>query len=360
MAQKTEKIGCCAAAGCEGLANWWKEPLANTVRSLLGVALKGEAPQTMPVSGSPDSNRYIVAFCGSGTGHLTQALAVVRMLKAKGMVLGGVITDEDASKRMLEEMIMPLGVEVLILPTIKIVDNEKGMVPVPLVFKRILGIQAQLMPMTDQVGAFLSKARAALILNFWHITFARMIAVKRLPASIRVVHISVQFSHRSLDVNRLQPPIEIVTKSTIDVMASIFGASGDCVAISPLEAPNSIAPILEVPAAVGGSEPRLLLCYFLVQKEAARLEEILHRRPLPGVEVHCFTATALPEPKGRPLALHSHAKQRALFQACRRIRTAQHRTAYAQHRRRQQTHRRLPPLSVLRCCRRSSSTGARA
>ena len=54
---------------------------------------------------------------------------------------------------------------------------------------------------------------------------------------LNVVVPSVQFSHRSLDVNRLQPPIEIVTKSTIDVMASIFGASGDCVAISPLEAP---------------------------------------------------------------------------------------------------------------------------
>jgi hypothetical protein len=41
---------------------------------------------------------------------------------------------------------------------------------------------------------------------------------------------------------------------------------------------------------------------------------MLAKRPLPGVEVHCFTATALPPPKGRPLALHSHAKQRALFQ----------------------------------------------
>ena len=38
---------------------------------------------------------------------------------------------------------------------------------------------------------------------------------------------------------------------------------------------------------------------------------MLAKRPLPGVEVHCFTATALPPPKGRPLALHSHAEQRA-------------------------------------------------
>ena len=160
---------------------------------------------------------------------------------------------------------MPLGVEVLVLPTIKIVDNEKGMVPIPLVFKRILGVQAQLLSMTEQIGKFLSTARAGLILNFWHITFARVIAVRRLPDAYKVVHVSVQFSHRGLDVNRLQPPIEIITKSTIDVMAGIFGASGDCVAISPLAADNSIAPILEVPRAVGGMEPRLLLCYFLVQ-----------------------------------------------------------------------------------------------
>ena len=35
--------------------------------------------------------------------------------------------------------------------------------------------------------------------------------------------------------------------------------------------------------------------------------------------MHCFTAEALPEPKGRPLALHSHPKQRALFQASKEV-----------------------------------------
>ena len=41
-----------------------------------------------------------------------------------------------------------------------------------------------------------------------------------------------------------------------------------------------------------------------------------HRRAIYlSLQVHCFTAEALPEPKGRPLALHSHPKQRALFQA---------------------------------------------
>jgi len=51
-----------------------------------------------------------------------------------------------------------------------------------------------------------------------------------------------------------------------------------------------------------------------VQKDARRLERIIAKEGLPNVEVHCFTAEALAEPKGRPLALHSHAKQRALFQ----------------------------------------------
>ena len=163
---KPDKIGCCEAAGCQGLLNGGKGPLATTGRSLIGVALKGAAPEPMPaITATMDNNRYIVAFCGSGTGHLTQALAVVRMLKAKGMVLAGVITDVDARSRMLEEMIMPLGVEVLIMPTIKIVDNEKGMVPIPMVVHRIFGVQSELLAMTDKIGRFLSNARADAFLS---------------------------------------------------------------------------------------------------------------------------------------------------------------------------------------------------
>jgi hypothetical protein len=129
---------------------------------------------------------------------------------------------------------------------------------------------------------------------------------------------------------------------------------------------------------IGIGQAPLLLCYFLVQKDARRLERLIAKEGLPNVEVHCFTyiglqpghiglqprracrrvycgaarsnatrlqpnaptcrpvcldgnpmpplpvampaqvhcftAEALAEPKGRPLALHSHAKQRALFQ----------------------------------------------
>ena len=114
-------------------------------------------------------DRFIVAFCGSGTGHLTQActpvpsasaravrrhflpharilafqhgalpkeaalysihmrlrappaslpqaMQVVELLQQHGKTLAGVITDDDASKRMLDEMVTPLGVEVLTLP----------------------------------------------------------------------------------------------------------------------------------------------------------------------------------------------------------------------------------------------------
>ena len=40
-----------------------------------------------------DPQRFIVAFCGSGTGHLTQAFAVVKLQQSQGMTLAGVVTD---------------------------------------------------------------------------------------------------------------------------------------------------------------------------------------------------------------------------------------------------------------------------
>jgi len=58
---------------------------------------------------------------------------------------------------------------------------------------------------------------------------------------------------------------------------------------------------------------RLILCYFLVQSDAQKLERLLHKHPVPGVEFHCFTAQPLPKPKGRELSLYSHQKQRKLF-----------------------------------------------
>ena len=46
-----------------------------------------------------------------------------------------------------------------------------------------------------------------------------------------------------------------------------------------------------------------------------QINALPHRRACLSLQVLCFTAEALTEPKGRPLALHSHPKQRALFQA---------------------------------------------
>ena len=172
------------------LCDGWKSLTHNTTKAFLGaVVSSGKAPQ--PFNAGPlDSKRFIVAFCGSGTGHLTQALAVVRAQQKAGMTLAGVVTDTDASKKMLDEMIAPLGVsraaaaarprvarapfaprgackrdlggrahaletaqvEVLILPAIKIVDAKTGMVPIPFVAHNILTVQVRSRPAACRTG----------------------------------------------------------------------------------------------------------------------------------------------------------------------------------------------------------------
>jgi len=116
-------------------------------------------------------------------------------------------------------------------------------------------------------------------------------------------------------------PIEVVTMATAEVMASIFEAVGDTVAISPTSVDRALPPILEVPPAIKPGHTPLILCYFLVQRDAFQLEKLLAKEYLGEdeytfgkCEFHCFTAQELPLPKGRPLALHSHPKQRQLFQ----------------------------------------------
>jgi UDP-N-acetylglucosamine:LPS N-acetylglucosamine transferase len=76
-----------------------------------------------------ESNRFVVAFCGSGTGHLTQAMKAVEILEARGFTLAGVVTDTDAAEKMLDEMVRPLGVELLVIPAIELVDTETGFIP---------------------------------------------------------------------------------------------------------------------------------------------------------------------------------------------------------------------------------------
>ena len=43
---------------------------------------------------------FVVSFCGSGTGHMMQALTIARVLEASGMKLTGVITDTDAAQKL--------------------------------------------------------------------------------------------------------------------------------------------------------------------------------------------------------------------------------------------------------------------
>lgn len=117
---------------------------------------------------------------------------------------------------------------------------------------------------------------------------------------------------QALDVNELGF-WEIVGKSTIDVMASICRQTGPCLSLSAMPTLDSLPPILDTPNPVSSFFPRLILCYFLAQNDAVRLEKLLAQYSISGVEFHCFTAETLTPPKGRPLALASHKKQRALF-----------------------------------------------
>lgn len=301
-------VDCGQALGC------WKPPLHAATTGILSSVIKGEpTPLDLPPA---DPNKFIIAFCGSGTGHLIQALSVAKMMQKQGMVLVGVVADSDANERMLKDMVMPLGVEVLTIPSITLVDGEKGMVLPPLVLRNTLHAKKQLMQpkLKEEIVSFLSRTNAGMFISFWHITFAYFLQLNPVPPSIKVLHIAAQFAHTSLDFSQLPSPIEVVSKATMEFMAGIFSRSGHCVTISPREIPNALPPILEVPKLVESMQPRIILCYFLVQADAIYLEKLLAKHGTGGAEFHCFTSKKLPEPKGRPLALNSYPKQRALFQ----------------------------------------------
>jgi len=278
---------------------------------LSGVVKGEQQPLDIP---STDPNKFIVAFCGSGTGHLIQALSVVKMMQKQGMTLVGVVADTDANERMMRDMVAPLGVEVLTIPAIKLVDAEKGMVLPPFVLRNTLRAKTQLLEQKETITSFLQRSGAGMMVSFWHITFAFFLMLHPLPPTVKVLHIAAQFAHTSLDVIQLPSPIEVVTKATMEVMAGIFARSGQCITISSREMPDALPPILEMPKLVETMTPRLILCYFLVQADAIALEKLLAKHGSGGAVFHCFTSKQLPEVKGRPLALNSHPKQRALFQ----------------------------------------------
>lgn len=304
-----------SGASCN-LCEAWKPPLASMTQCVLkGAMMQGREDSTSAMEGiSGDPNRFVVAFCGSGTGHLTQAMAVVDLLKKRGMVLAGVCTDEDASTRMLDEMVQPLGVEVLVLPAITLVDNEKGFLPLirPHIFvHKLLSAQKRLADDRHSIAQYFQRVNAGRIFCFWHMTLARYFEHNPLSPGIQITHVAAQFGLTSLTYPETKTPIEVLSKATMDIMADIFKASGEAYPISPLGGSGVISPIVHVPAALAPSTPRLILCYFLVQTNAIQLDAILAKRPVPAVEFHCFTSTPLKETKS---TLQSHAKQRKLFQ----------------------------------------------
>ena len=316
----------------------WRTGLDRTTTKLLGSIVKTSRPPRLVELGETDPNSFVISFCGTGTGHFTQALACIGMLQSHGLVLSGVITDTTASQKILDEMIAPLGVKTLVLPTVEIIDDKRGMAPA----HKILAAATRLDRMIDQTAEetrqFFHTAKPALLLNFYQVSLARFLQFNPLPTSVRVFHMAPQFGLTGLPLHEMHSPIEVINRAFMGVMRQVFAASAPCLAISANDDDGALAPIIELPSRLprGGTSagagdgrgeadgtkvveappPPLLLCYFLVQRDGARLERLLAKRPLPeGVEVHCFTKEALPQPKsGRPLSLHSHAKQRKLFQ----------------------------------------------
>ena len=203
------------------------------------------------------------------------------------------MTDSDASDKMLNEMVRPLGVEILIIPAIELVDTEKGFVPLidPVRFvSSLLNSQESLHKQRENYAAFFARARAGIIYDMYHLTLARYLQLNPLPPSMRIVHMAAQFGLCELTEQDTNTFIEVGSKAVMDIMRTIFVASGDTIPISPLARDNVLPPIIHVPTALKPQTPRLILCYFLVRTNAERLDELLAAHPMPDVEFHCFTA----------------------------------------------------------------------
>ena len=73
----------------------WKKPVEKGVLSVLG-ALARSRKSAVTVTGIDESKveatRFVAAFCGTGTGHFTQTLAVIKILQSAGLTLAAVIT----------------------------------------------------------------------------------------------------------------------------------------------------------------------------------------------------------------------------------------------------------------------------
>lgn len=293
----------CAPPGHDGCASFnplacappdcFKPPFAAGSKCLIGCAIKG------PVEGSVsamkkleslkvESNRFVVAFCGSGTGHLTQAMKAVEILEARGFTLAGVVTDTDAAEKMLDEMVRPLGVELLVIPAIELVDTETGFIPLnnPVRFVgSLIKSQEYLLKNAADIADFFARARASKIFNMYHLTLARFFQLNPLPPSIEITHMAAQFGLCALTYEDTRTFLEVGGKAVMDVMSAIFAASGQTIPIGPTGGENILPPIIHLPAPLQPRTPRLILCYFLVQTNAKALDAILAKKPIANCEV---------------------------------------------------------------------------
>jgi len=278
--------------------------IIGATRSVLGpIARRGARGQSVDIEADP--SRFVIAFCGSGTGHMTQALALCRLLQARGMTLGGVVTDTDAVQRLVDDNIKPLGAPVLVLPAITIV-NKDGVLPPHKILAKGRAVDRGLTTDSIRIREFLILSRAGVIVNCWQISLGKFLLLNKLPPSVRVIHIAAQCgqargSSCALLRRDVRGLMAAAAKGTVEVMCDIFARTGTLVPIHANGDPasGSLAPIMDIPEALPSPRlPPLLLCYFLTMGRAKALESLLHRHPIDGLEVHCFTPEELPPPKG--------------------------------------------------------------
>ena len=98
---------------------------------------------------------------------MTQTLAVMQLLKGKGYELAGILCDVDASQKMIDETLKPLGVPILVLPAVKLVDPKKGTVPTIVTLASLVTGLHKLKKMYREIDQFFCDARAEIILSFW-------------------------------------------------------------------------------------------------------------------------------------------------------------------------------------------------
>ena len=81
--------------GAPSMPSLWKRPVEKVVLNVAAGLAKSRR-SVVTVAGieesEVDANRFVAAFCGTGTGHFTQTLAVIKILQKAGMTLAAVIT----------------------------------------------------------------------------------------------------------------------------------------------------------------------------------------------------------------------------------------------------------------------------